>query len=312
MAMTSLDSIPLDPGTQRTIRRLRDLIEPLAASVYFAPECHANYEALGFGPPAGAFRGVVGPERRAYFASRGGCMGEVPGEMVTAAFGVFSPAVVVPAVTEAWTIASREQLLAARLDGQRRFLARVLSASTAEVARATELMVRMAEAGTMAGHALYAGLRSLGWPGDAYGDLWRAADLVREHRGDGHIAAWLAEGLTAPEIMLLTELWWGIPPRSYAITRGWTDAEYDAAQDRIEAAGWVESGVDGGALTAEGRDLRRRIETATDAQELAVITALGADADELVALLEPMAADIVANQGYPPNAFATTSDLDAV
>ena len=70
-------------------RGLRDLTEPLAASVYFAPECHSNYERVGFGPSPGGLRGVAGPNFEAYFVSRGACLGGVPGEVVTAAFGVF-------------------------------------------------------------------------------------------------------------------------------------------------------------------------------------------------------------------------------
>ena len=83
-------------------RRLGAVLEPFAAQVYFAPECHANYEALGFGPSPGEFAGVQGPEFSAYFCSRGSVMGQVPGEVVAAAFGVFNPEIVVPAVAAGW------------------------------------------------------------------------------------------------------------------------------------------------------------------------------------------------------------------
>lgn len=291
----------------RLIRRLRDLIEPLAASVYFAPEVHAAFERLGYGPSSGEFNGVQGPNGVAYFTSRSACLGEAPGEVVTAAFGVFSPAVVVPAVREGWTVASRDDLLGARLSGQQAFLRRVFPAGTVEVSRATELLNQAATGCQHAGRPLYAGLHSLAGPtGDPYGDLWKAADLVREHRGDCHTLAWTSHGLSAPEIMLLTELWWGIPRRTYALTRGWTTAEFNRADARLVDEGWVEDDE----LSDLGRELRRDIEETTDLLESEVFFALGDDVVELLTLLEPMADAIVAAGGYPRTAFKTESDLE--
>lgn len=291
----------------RLIRRLRDLIEPLAASVYFAPEVHAAFEALGFGPSSGEFNGVQGPNTVAYVTSRGACMGQVPGDVITAAFGVFSPAAIVPAAEQGWAIASRDDILAARLAGQQAFLRRVLPSSDAELTRATELLTQASAGCQHAGRPLYAGLKSLMGPtGDAYGDLWKVADLVREHRGDCHTLAWASHGLSAAEIMLLTELWWGLPRRSYALTRGWTTEEYDRADARLADEGWVEDDQ----LTEFGRDLRRDIEETTDLLESDVFFALGDDVVELLSLLEPMADAIVAAGGYPRSAFKTESDLE--
>ncbi|MDA3038104.1 MAG: hypothetical protein O3C27_01010, partial [Actinomycetota bacterium] len=98
----------------RLVRRLRDLVEPLAASVYFAPEVHAAFEAIGFGPSSGESNGVRGPNTVAYVTSRGACLGQVSGHVITAAFGVFSPAVIVPAAEQGWAIAGRDAVLAAR------------------------------------------------------------------------------------------------------------------------------------------------------------------------------------------------------
>jgi hypothetical protein len=295
-------------GELRT-RRLRDVLEPVAGCVYFAPETHRAFEELGFGPPNPGFRGVEAPNQDAYFTSRGGCMGRVTGEAVAAAFGVFSPDVVVPSVERGWAIADRDDILSARERGTVAFLERVVVSAPAEVARATELLLRGAAGAGLAGRPLYAGLRSLGLPGNPAGDLWRAADLVREHRGDCHIAAWTGAGLSAPEIMLLTELWWGMPRRSYALTRGWSADEYDRADADLAAAGLVTATGPEGALTAEGRALRRRIESATDLMEARVLAAIGTDIDELIALLEPMTEAVVAAGGYPAGAFQTASDL---
>lgn len=295
------------------IRRLRDLLEPLAGCVYFAPETHEAFQALGFGPPNPGFGNVVAPNGVAYFVSRGGCMGQVSGEVVTAAFGVFSPAVVVPAVEAGWATADRSAILDARCSGTSAFLERVIEPndgrSMERIGRLTELLLAGADGAALAGRPLYAGLRSLGMPGHPMGDLWRAADLVREHRGDCHVVAWTGAGLSAPEIMLLTELWWGMPPRSYALTRGWSTEQFDEAEATLVAKGLVTaSSHDEDGLTEDGRALRRSIEGATDELERGVMAGIGADLDELIELLEPVAAAIVANEGYPNGAFQTASD----
>src|SRR6202035_1922241 len=90
------------------------------------------------------------------------------------------------------------------------------------------------------GHSIYAGLRSLGFPGDPIGDLWRAADLLREHRGDSHVVAWVAHGVDPVEITLLTELWWRLPLNSYVGTRGWSNEQTDRAIERLRERGLVE------------------------------------------------------------------------
>jgi len=93
-------SAPSDEAVSAAARRLAGAIEPVAAQVYFAPECHDGYAALGFGPsPFKTDTGVHVPDGPAYFTSRGSVMGQVPGEVVAAAFGVFDPAIVVPGVT---------------------------------------------------------------------------------------------------------------------------------------------------------------------------------------------------------------------
>ena len=278
----------MDDATVRSVsRRLRDLVEPIAANVYFAPEVRDRYRALGLS---------YGP---GYFCSRAGCMGQVPGEVVVAAFGVFSPTVVLPRVADGWARTDAPTLLDARLDGATASLRRLLGGGTAATidgwSRATELLRRAGDAATGEGRPLFSGLRSLGWPGEPWGDLWRAADLVREHRGDSHTAAWVAAGVGAIEITLLTELWWRIPPRSYAPTRGWSEEELDAAEEQLRQRGLI---ADDG-FTPTGEAPRRDIEQATDGGERRIVAALGDDADELFALLEPWATAIVAAGGYP-------------
>jgi len=266
-------------------RRLRDLVEPLAANVYFAPEAHDAYKALGLSYLPG------------YFCSRGACMGQVPGEVVTAAFAVFNPDIVIPAVTEGWSKTDASSILKAREHGATASLMRILGDAPAGLARAGELLRRAADAANGEGRPIFSGLRSLGWPGDPFGDFWRAADLVREHRGDSHTAAWVSHGVDPVEITLLTELWWKLPLNSYVATRGWRSDQIDAGIERLRSRGLVD--VDGDGFTDAGVELRASIEEATDRGEQRVVDALGDDADELLALLEPWAKAVVDSGGYP-------------
>ena len=86
--------------------------------------------------------------------------------------------------------------------------------------RVTELLQRAAAATPLEAHPMYAGLRSLGFPDDPMAAMWRAADLLREHRGDSHVISWAVAGVDGMEILLLTEQWWGLPARAYTPTRG--------------------------------------------------------------------------------------------
>ncbi len=268
---------------RRVSRRLRDLVEPLAANVYFAPEAQERYKALGLG---------YGPS---YFISRGACMGQVPGEMIAAAFGVFNPVMVKGAVDEGWSKTDAPTILEARQSGATESLKRIIGESPDAMARATELLRRAGDAASGEARALYSGLRSLGWPGDAIGDLWRAADLVREHRGDSHNCAFVAAGASAVEIGLLTELWWRMPLNTYIRTRGWSEEQIMAGIADLETKGYLKNNE----LTPEGEEYRGGIESATDEGERRIVEALGEDADELFTILEPWAKAIVASGGYP-------------
>src|SRR5205823_3820433 len=135
-----------DEQVRSVSRRLRDLIEPIAANVYFAPEAQEAYKELGLSYLPG------------YFRSRSVCMGDVPGEVVVATFGVFNPAIVLPAIAEARTKASVDDVLAARLRGAVGGLTRILEGVPDGVDRATELLQRAAGAATLEGHAICAGL----------------------------------------------------------------------------------------------------------------------------------------------------------
>ncbi len=287
--------MPNSPTDYRVARTLRDRIEPLVGQVYFAPECHRAYEKLGFAASPRTTNGVALPDGPAYFTSRGSLMGQVPGQVVAAAFAVFNPAVVVPAVSFGWSLTDADTICAARHAGAVAQLERVLGPRPEGIDRAVTLLRRACEPLEPAGKPLFAGVSSRAWPGDPLGDLFHAGDQLREFRGDAHSAAWTAAGLDAVQIGLLTELFWGLPTRTYVRTRAWDDAQLDAAAAALVERGWI----DGSKLTAAGRDAREAIEVATDQQMAGAIDALGDDVDELLVRLEPWGRAVVAAGGYP-------------
>jgi hypothetical protein len=280
---------------QRT-RDLRNVCEPIGANVYFAPEAHRRYTALGLNGASG------------YFCSRGASLGRPSGMVVTAAFGVFSPAVVVPSVDAGWAVTEPSPLLKARYDGATESLRRLLGApDEKQVLRAVELLQRSLADAEHAGHPLFSGLKALPWPDDPIGQLWRSCDMVREHRGDSHVAVWTKHGIRPIEIQLMSELDMRIPLKTYSATRGWTVEQMDAALDGMRAKSWV----DGDAFTPDGRRLRDEIEAETDAMEVPVVDAVGADLEELLGILRPWASAIVAagieGGGYPNGAGAISN-----
>jgi hypothetical protein len=276
-------------------RALAATLEPVAAQVYFAPEAHARYEALGFGPSPGDFAGVAAPEMAAYFTSRGSVMGQVPGEVVAAAFGVFKPEVVIKAVDRGWSVTDAETICGARDEAGVAQLVRIIGERPVGIDRANELLARAVQRLRPEGRPLYGGLASLALPSGAIGTLWRRTDMLREYRGDSHINAWTTAGIDACEMCLLTEPYWGLPLRTYSRTRAWSDAEFDTATEQLTRRGWIHEG----GLTEEGRAERERIELATDLQCKRFVDDLGDDIDELVALLSPWGKAIRSAKGYP-------------
>jgi len=286
-----------DATISNSARALAGALEPIAGQVYFAPECHDAYQALGFAPSRGRAGEVALPDGPAYFCSRGSVLGQVSGEVVAAAFAVFNPAAVVPAVTYGWSLTDAAAICRARTEGATAQLARLLGARPDGLEEATVLLARACESLRPEGRPLYAGLVALGLPGNPVGDMWRWADRLREYRGDAHTAAWTSSGLDAAEIGLLTELYWGLPARSYVLTRAWSDADLDAATARLEARSFLS----GGKLTDAGRQHREAVELATDRQCRPIVEALGGDLDRLISMLRPWGDTIRAGGGYLPS-----------
>lgn len=282
--------------TTHISRVLAAALEPVTGQVYFSPECHHNYEALGFSPSRGEFNGVMAPDGPAYFTSRGSVMGQVPGDVVAAAFAVFKPEVVISSVDYGWTLTDAHTICAARDNGAIGQLHRVLGESPHGATRARTLLSHATDALRPEGRALYAGLRSLEMPGSLVGDVWRLGDMLREYRGDSHTAAWISGGFTACEIGLLSELFWGMTIKTYSRSRGWSEADYEEAIERLATDGYI---TREGALTTQGRASREHVEKLTDVQMECVVRALGSQIDELITILKPWGAAIRAAKGYP-------------
>ena len=276
-------------------RALGAALEPFVGQVYFSPECHDNYVALGFQPSPGLMNGVTMPEMVSYFTSRGSLMGRVPGEVVAAAFAVFNPLVVIPAVSTGWTLTDAPSICDARRRGAISQLERILGAKPGGIGDARAALERAVSVLRPEGRPLFAGTLSQSIPDSDLGAAWHFGDMLREFRGDAHTAAWISAGLDATEIGLLTELFWGLPLKSYSRTRAWSEDDFAAAIDRLESRGLVHDG----AFTEAGREIRERIEVDTDRQMLGCIEAIGEDFDHLVAMLGPWS-EVVRNfKGYP-------------
>ena len=146
-------------------RVLAGVLEPVTGQVYFSPECHSNYQKLGFGPSPRDLNGVMAPDGPAYFTSRGSVMGQVPGEVVAATFAVFKPEVVLPSVAYGWTLTDAATICTARDNGAIAQLHRIIGENPEGASRAHTLLARAVEVLRPEGRALFAGLRSLAMPG---------------------------------------------------------------------------------------------------------------------------------------------------
>lgn len=269
----------MDPVVARKMWRT---LEVYHGAIYFVPEAREAYSRLG-----------IDDRMMGYFGSRAAAMGPVPGEVVIATFFNFHPKLVSDRVPEVWTIASPEQLLAARVEAADAMLRRILgdAIASAEMARAAALARTAAEACRPEGRPLYAGHASLDWPHDAHLVLWHAITCLREYRGDGHVVALTSEGLDGCEALLTHAASGDIAADALKSSRQWPDEEWDAAVARLRSRGLLDEGV---AFTQAGRTLRRRIEDRTDELALSPWEALGEEScTELRALVRPFSKAIV-------------------
>ncbi len=277
-------------------RRMWPAFETYHAHIYFVPEAVEAYRELGL---KGGWMG--------YFASRSAPLGAAAAELVTAVFFNFHPAMVARALPDAWALASPEDVVAARLRTAHVALRRLIpdhvgspAEPPSDITEAAALAREAAEAPAVAGHPLFGALRSLPWPDEPHLALWHACTLLREHRGDGHVATLTAAGLDGCEAHVTVAATGSVPRSTLQENRKWSDDDWAAAEERLQSRGWLDGD---GNLTDAGRAGRAEIEARTDALAEAPWQALGpARTERLRELLTPMARAINDAGGVPvPN-----------
>ncbi len=165
-------------------------------------------------------------------------MGQVPGEVVAAAFAVFNPEAVVPAVRFGWSKVDAATICAARTQGAVDQLVRVLGPEPEGLADATELLAQAVEPLRPEGKPLFAGLLSLGLPGDPMGDMWRLADhAARIPRRRPHGGLDVGRPRCHRGRVCSPSSTGAFPLRTYIRTRAWSDEQLDAAEARLSDAG---------------------------------------------------------------------------
>lgn len=239
---------------------------------YFAPEARAAFDQLGY---RGFWMG--------YFAARSAPLGPVAPEVVTAVFYNFAPQRVAKALPAAWQIAGPEAALRARLDSAVATLRRYGLKEDENVRTAAELAAKAARRAPADGRALFAANRALPWPDDPLAALWHATTLLREQRGDGHVAVLTAAGISGRECNVLHAAANRVPREYIARTRDYDDDEWHRIERQLGARGLL--GEDG-SLTAAGRALKEQVESSTDALALSALEPLSDD--EVEALFQAL------------------------
>ncbi|WP_375489474.1 hypothetical protein [uncultured Jatrophihabitans sp.] len=278
------------------VARVHRSLESLHALIYFAPEADEEFTAAG-----------LRPGRMGYFASRSAPMGAVAAGVTTAAFYNFNPSLVAHFIPHAWTLASPADVLAARYRAVDRALGRLLGAEADSdaVREAADLAQRATRDLPAVARPLYAGHADLDWPdGPAHVVLWHAITLLREFRGDGHVAALLdaeVSGIDAQVTHVATGR--GFTEPAAKKSRGWSDAEWDAARESLGERGLLAAD---GALTEAGNALRARIEATTDRLSAAPWRNLdAAEVERLTELGKQLSRTVIAAGAFPPGVFAS-------
>ena len=261
-----------------------ELVEPIAVVTYMADEPTAALRALG---PLDVWD--------AYFAGRAAPLGvDVPAIVVHALFYNFADGEVARHIPRVWDLVTPDAASAARQQGSVAALRRILGdlAETAGVARAADRLVSAGTGAAVEGRALFAAVRTLPIPSEPLARLWHGANLLREHRGDGHVAALVGAGVGGTESHVLHALSEGMAPDEFGRVSHLPRAQLRAVIDGMRRRGLV--GADG-ALTDAGRETKERVESATDEAAAPAYDVLSADElDQLVADLEPLASRLVA------------------
>jgi hypothetical protein len=264
-----------------TARRLHRLVEPVHLVTYFAEEPTGALLALGL---RNYWDG--------YFAGRAAPLGRAPAEVVHAVFYNFADGEVARHIPRVWDTVTPEAALAARQQGSVAALRRILGelAGAPGLARAADLAARAATSAPTEGRALYAALRALPLPAEPVARLWHAATLLREHRGDGHVAALVAAGIGGTEAHVLHALSENIPAEKFGRVHHLPADRLARVVDGMRARGLIDAS---GWLSDAGRKTKERIESLTDDLAAPAYFSLEAgEVDQLIADLEPISATL--------------------
>jgi hypothetical protein len=266
-------------------RRFFDRLEPVHAVTYFAPESRTALEALGF---RGFWMG--------YFAARSAPFGVVPTEVVRASFYNFAPERVAKALPAVWEIASPSDALRVREESAVAALRRY-GVTDDEAGAAAELAEKAARSAPLDGRPLFAANLALDWPDDPVAKLWHAVTLLREQRGDGHVAVLCTLGVSGRESNVLHAAAGRVPQQMIMRSRDYDDEQWAHYRSRLARRGLLD---DDGALTDAGRDLKQRIEDTTDQLALSALDALDDDeVERLFRALTPITRQVVAAGDVP-------------
>lgn len=267
-------------------RRFFDRYEPVHAVTYFAPEARAALDALGY---RGLWMG--------YFAARAAPLGMAPREVVTAVFYNFAPERVAKALPAAWEIAGPQAALQARQESAVAALRRYGLDSGETIGVAAELAGKAARHAPLDARPLFAANLALPWPDDPLAALWHAATLLREQRGDAHVAVLAAEGISGRESNVLHAAAGNVSRDYIARTRDYDETAWRRHEQRLAERGLLD---DDGTLTVAGRELKDHIESTTDALSLSAFDALSDDeVERLFRALTPITRAVVAGGDIP-------------
>ncbi|MGW7533278.1 SCO6745 family protein [Amycolatopsis sp. NPDC054798] len=269
----------------RIARRMHGLLEPICLVTFFADECNEELAALGHRTYWDG-----------YFASRAAPLGRVPAEVVHAAFYNFADGEAARHIPSAWETIPPEASVAARERGSAASLRRILGeemAGSPGLARAADLTAKAATSAPVEGRMMFAGMRALPAPGDPVARLWHFATTLREHRGDGHIAALVGARIGGAEAHILSALDMGIhPPESFGRVHHLPKKRLAEVMNGLRERGIVDAE---GRFTDAGREVKQRIEALTDELAEAPYEGLSAaELDELITELEPITARLEA------------------
>lgn len=267
-------------------RRFLERFEPVHAVTYFTPESRAALDELGF---RGFWMG--------YFAARSAPLGVVPAEVVTAIFYNFTPERVAKALPAAWELASPADALRTRQESAVAALRRYGVTDDEAVRTAADLAAKAARGAPLDGRPLFAANLALDWPEEPLAKLWHAVTLLREQRGDAHVAVLVANGVTGRESNVLHAAAGRVPRDMIMRSRDYDDALWGRYQDALASRGLLDGD---GALTDAGRDLKQRIEDTTDALALPALDALDDhEVETLFRTLTPITRAVVAAGDVP-------------